>query len=199
MFKVDQNHFFPPTGAAICSRKFVPVIWFLLFILLLFGLLLWLPMRVVIDTQQNVYKFSWQGIFASWVVPEKEGFRWFFRLFFWQKEWLPDKKQTKKENSTQNKKSTGTKQRFRFSIKFIRALTRNLTRAIKVQRLRVNWDTGDFVLNAWLYPAFRSASKGKRQLFVNFMGEQDLTLRLQTRLGYLAIAAVRVFINYKNY
>jgi len=175
------------------------VIWILLSLLLLFGLILWLPIRVVIDTEQATYRVSMQGIFAFWLIPEAERWRWFFQLFFWQKEWSPGKKEAKKVLDPPKKKPSGIKRKSRFSTKMIRALFMNLRRAIQVQQLRINWDTGDFVLNAWLYPAFRMLSRGNRQLYINFLGEQAMVIRLQTRLGLLALAAMRVFINSKNY
>jgi hypothetical protein len=67
-----------------------------------------------------------------------------------------------------------------------------------MEHLRINWDTGDFVLNAWLYPAFRMASRGQRQLYINFRGEQTLAIRLQTRLGALAVAGMRVIFTIKK-
>ncbi len=167
--------------------------------LLLFGLLLWLPIRLEIDTEQQIYRVSWQGIFAFWVVPEQERWRWFFSVFFWQKEWNPSQYQAKIEKPAKKKKPSVQKRKFPFSIQMGQAIIRNILRAIKIQRFRVNWDTGDFVLNAWLYPAFRMASRGNRQLFINFSGEQKLAIRLQTRLGLLAIAALRIFINTKNH
>lgn len=175
------------------------MIWILLFLVLLFGLIFWLPIRVEIDTEQPNYRVSWQGIFAFWAMPGEQRWRWFFRVFFWQKEWDPSKKEAKKASDSPKKKPSGAKRKSRFSIKMMRALFKNLLGAIKVQQFRINWDTGDFVLNAWLYPAFRMLSCGNRQLYINFLGEQAMVIRLQTRLGLLVLAAMRVFINSKNY
>jgi hypothetical protein len=139
-----------------------------------------------------------QGVCAVWVVPGEQRWRWFYKVFIWENEWNPFKTVQKRAPISSKKKPSGTKRKSTISIKMIRVLYTNLKRAIKVKQLRVNWDTGDFVLNAWLYPAFRMLCRGNRQLSINFLGEQVLVIRLQTRLGLLAIAALRVFINSTN-
>lgn len=78
------------------------------------------------------------------------------------------------------------------------ALFQHMMQAIKIQYLKIDWDTGDFLLNAWLYPAFHLVQRDQRQLHINFMGLQTIALRLQTRLGALALAVLRVFINSKT-
>lgn len=175
------------------------MIWFLSILLVCLGLLLWLPIRLDIDTQKQLYKAEWQGIFAFRGQPEESGWRWYFKLFFWEREWKFEKKETKKGPESPKKAPKTQKRGKSFSIRQAIGMVRQVLRAIRLEHLRVNWDTGDFVLNAWLYPVFRAASRGKRQLYINFLGEQELAIRLQTRLGLLAIAALRVFINSKNY
>ena len=179
----------------ICSRKFDDVMWFLLLLMLLFCLLLWLPVRVEIDTALQKYRASWKGIFAVWCVPDEAGFHWFFQIFFWKTAWKTRAKtaQTTPEPVIEKRKSS--KPGISFSIHKIRPLFRVFSKAIRIERLRINWDTGDFMYNAWLYPAFRRLSRGRRQLFINFFGVQELAIILQTRLGLLFWAGLRaVFI-----
>ncbi len=172
--------------------------WLLILLLLLFSLLLLLPIRVEIDTEQEIYRASWRGIFICWVVPQEERWRWYVQLFFWQMEWKPGATPSPKEPPPAKKKPVTARRKSSFSIRQARAIFKNLWRAISMEHLRLNWDTGDFVLNAWLYPAFRLASQGQRQLFINFFGEQTLAMRLQTRPGLLVLAAMRVFLTLKT-
>ena len=171
--------------------------WILLALVLLFGLLLWLPIEVEIDTQNQIYAARWRGICGLYILPGEKGWNWFFRLFGWKinREAGPAKHANK---SAPKKKTPGAKRSPSFILQRLPAIFRNLLRAIRIRRMHVNWDTGDFALNAWLYPAFRMASRGKRQLFINFSGQQDLAILLYTRFGLLAIAAVRVLITLKK-
>lgn len=171
--------------------------WVLLVLVLLFGLLLWLPIEVEIDTEKQIYVARWRGIFGVYVLPEEEGWNWFFRLFGWK---INRKTGAAKpaNKPAPKKKTPAAKRSPSFFLQRMPALFRDLLRAIRIGRLHVNWDTGDFVLNAWLYPAFRRASCGKRQLFINFSGQQELAILLYTRLGLLAVAAVRVLITLKK-
>lgn len=171
----------------------------LLFILLLL-VILWLPVELEVDTQLDIYQVRWRGVFALWAIPTEERWRWFFQVFYWQREWVPGKqkqgpKQVRKVEKTKSIKSAG---RISFSVKKIRPILNSLSKVIRFQRLRVNWDTGDFLLNAWLYPAFLAASQHDRQLSINFWGKQDLAFLLQTRLGLMAIAGLKVFFILKR-
>lgn len=171
------------------------MIWILLLPILLLAVLLVLPIRLEVDTENNIYRGSVWGLGAFWVEPGEDRWHGYFKLFFWRQEVDWNKKQTLPPKKP---KAIPEKRKLPFSIRQMRALFRNLLRAIKLQKLFVDWDTGDFVLNAWLYPAFRMASSGQRQLNINFFGTQILQLRLQTRLGALALAVLKVFINPKH-
>lgn len=180
----------------IVPEKSIPLIWFLLTLVLLFALLFWVPIQVEIDTQQQIYRARWRGIFGIRVLPEEKRWRWFFQVFFWEKEWKSGKNvydEKKRRGKKPAKQKAAGKRKMPFTLRQGRALFRNLFHAIKVKRLHLNWDTGDFVRNAWLYPAFRMANRGKRQLFINFSGQQELAIQLQTRLGLLTMAFLRTF------
>lgn len=181
-----------------CSRKFIPLIWFLLILLFLIAVLLWLPIRVEVDTAHEVYRASWQGLVSFCGKPGEENWGWQLRVLGWPIS-LKNEGVTPKSvlNQSKEKKPTRSK-RNRFSFRQAMALFKYGFRAIQVKRLYINWDTGDYILNAWLYPLFRQLSGGQRQLLINFKGEQDITIRLQTRLGSLVLAALRVFINSKT-
>lgn len=182
----------------ICGRKFDPAMWFFFILVLLLSLLFWLPIRVEIDTAQQKYRVSWKGIFAVWCVPDEEGFHWFFQIFFWKTAWKTSPKTPKTVNKPLKIEKTSSKSAVRFSAHKIRPLFRVFSKAIHIERLQVNWDTGDFLYNAWLYPVFRRWSRRKRQLFINFWGEQELAIILKTRLGLLVMAGLRVFFILKK-
>lgn len=177
------------------------MIWLLLFILALLFLLFWLPIELEVDTWQQRFEVRWVGILRFRLLPESERLRWFFRLFFWEKELflekgISKKKQVEKAAGKPKKETRKTNQRL--SLKKGLALFRKLLGAFRLKRCRIDWDTGDFVRNAWLYPAFQMASRGQRQLSINFMGKQNVAILLQTRLGLMAGAALRALFILKR-
>ena len=52
-------------------------------------------------------------------------------------------------------------------------------------------DTDDFMLNAWLVPAFSFINSENIQMRVNFHGTSSLVLDLRTRLGLLLWTVIR--------
>jgi len=94
--------------------------------------------------------------------------------------------------ATLKPKKPTKKSRRNLTLKQLWALAKGGWKALHLEYLRVNWDTDDFLLNAWLYPVFQAASRGKRQLRINFQGEQNVAICLQTRPWYLILVVVRV-------
>lgn len=174
------------------------MIYFLLVILLLFSCLLYLPIQVEVDTEQQVYRAGWRGIISVWGIPEEKRWRWFYRVFFWEREWIAAANQPGKETAPQKTKKPAAKKKRNFSWSQGKLLMCEIFRAIRLERLRIDWDTGDFILNAWLYPVFRVASGGQRYLNINFKGEQILAFRLFTRPGLLMMAGLRLFFTIKK-
>lgn len=113
--------------------------WFLLFLFLFFCLLFWLPIRVEIDTAQQKYRVSWKGIFAVWGVPDEAGFHWFIRNIFLETAWKASEKTPKTVTKPLKREKKASKSSIRFSIYKIRPLFRAFSKAIHVERFRVNW------------------------------------------------------------
>ena len=56
-------------------------------------------------------------------------------------------------------------------------------RAFRIKKLKVDIDTDDFTLNAWLIPVFSAVNSENIHLQVNFTGRQFLLLDLRITLG----------------
>ncbi len=168
------------------------MIWFLLFLILLIALLLWLPLQVEIVTGKDIYEARWSGLFRFRAAPDEERWRWFIRFLFWEKELKPGEGEQpeKRVKAAGRKPVISGRQGMR--------LVKNLLKAIKIRRLQINWDSGDFMLNAWLYPLFRLLNRRNIRLQVNFMGNQEIAIFLQTRLYRLGWAFLRTFFNTKK-
>jgi hypothetical protein len=177
------------------AGKIDAMFWLLIALTFLVAVLLWLPLEVLIDTQQEVYAAQWRGVARFRAAPGLPQWRWFLRIFFWEFEMRRGKKAAPRARAVEVRKPR--RRRPRLSWRLVRALLRHGLRAVRIRRFRVDWDTGDFALNAWLYPLFRRVSAGPRQLAVNFNGQQDLAIHLRTRLGLLAWAGLQVFLSSK--
>ena len=60
-----------------------------------------------------------------------------------------------------------------------------MIRSIRIRKLLLDIDTDDFMLNAWLVPAFSMVNSGNIQMKVNFEGTSSLILDLRARIGTL--------------
>ncbi|TNE68974.1 MAG: hypothetical protein EP344_00900 [Bacteroidetes bacterium] len=186
----------------LAAENYMPAMWiFLITLVLLFNLVLWLPIEVEVDTRNDLYTARWRGLAGFRVVPGPERWQYFFRILFWEITFRPGagkKREAREKVRKQEQKKASRKSKRSLSFRQMRLLLRNLQHAVRVRKLWINWDTHDFPLNARLYPWFRMFSRGRRQLFINFQGEQELAIHLQTRLGTLARAALPVlFISKK--
>ena len=61
----------------------------------------------------------------------------------------------------------------------------SVIRSMRIRKLSLDFDTDDFLLNAWLVPFFSSMNSENIQLRVNFEGTSSLILDLRARIGTL--------------
>lgn len=180
------------------------MIWYII-IALVFVLLLWIllgPVMLTLDTTRNRYRFILPGVVSVSLVPAAGFFRIHGWIFFVPFRLDPlkmgkSKKRGKKKEKAANRdseenagksmlkytekkeKKSGRKKGLKQMKKF-----RHVTRAIRVRRLELDIDTDDFLLNAWLVPAFVAVNSYENvQLNVNFEGNLSLQMDLRTRVG----------------
>lgn len=177
------------------------MIWIAIILLALFlllAVLLWLPLELLIDTKAERYSFKWKGLCVLEVIPNTEDLRWSLKVLYWHWEGsmgemifsIPN---IKKETVQKPKKSPQTNQK-PVTFTKMRKMAGNLWRALDCRRFQVDLDTGDFSLNARLYPLFLLLSRPGRSLNINFSGRQDLAIQLFTRPGRLALAMLKAFL-----
>jgi len=170
------------------------MMWVFLTLVFLLGLVLWLPVEVEVDTNTDVYRICWKGIFGLRAEPGEDRWRLFFQIFFVEKEWRPGatKKPVKKPEPS---KPARKKQKQPLSPRRAWQLFKNMLHVVELRHCRISWDTDDYTRNAVLFPLFFLLSKGKRRLAINFNGRQELQFLLQTRPYRLAGAVLRTFIH----
>lgn len=172
--------------------------WFII-ISSLIAFLLWIllgPVTLFLNTDTSRYHLVLPGIFKAVVVPSAEIFHirgWIFFIPFRYNPFLG-----KREISKGKPKKPGGKRRL---IKFSegKQIISYAVRSIRIRKLLLDIDTDDFMLNAWLVPAFSMMNSRDIQMRVNFEGTSSLLFDLRTRLGTLLWIVIKIkyrsFIN----
>lgn len=149
---------------------------------LLSGLLFWMliaPLELYIDTTRNRYFLRYLGLARldlNWHHQELIELQ--ARILGWPARFYPLRKLfDPKKQTTKPPKARKSSQGWRPSWKQVKAAFR----AIRVRRLEVNLDTGNWVTNAELYPVFFWMSQLKGNWGVNFEHRNELRLHLHTR------------------
>ena len=171
----------------------------LLALFLLLAVLLWLPLELLIDTKAERFYFKWKGLCALEAIPASDDLRWRLKVFYWHwegsvLETLRTAPSTNMQSTQPQRKETSVKPKKSLSFAKMRKMAGNLWRALDCRRFSVDLDTGDFSLNARLYPWFLLLSRPNRRVHINFSGRQDLAIQLFTRPGRLVWAVMRAFL-----
>lgn len=168
--------------------------WAILAIIILAvtGLLL-APVRLEIDTRQNLARLHWQGIIAvQWLPDEALDCVSVRNWLFHKKIFVTRSKALKADKLKPHKQEPSSKKTSRLKIKTLWRLAGNIVRSFTVRKCRISWDTDHFMWNAWLYPL--AQQWGRDRVQINFQGRQEIELVVENRLGNLAGAALKTFI-----
>lgn len=169
---------------------FYSMIWYLLLIMLLL-LLLWIllaPVIIFIHTDANRYSLSMPGLFRAKVVAGEELFLikgWILFVPYRFNPFMQRKKKRRKKKDPAKKR-----RKFRMPSGGL-SLAGDALRCVRIRKLELDIDTGDFPLNAWLVPVFSLAEGSNRHLRVNFNGDTSLLLDIRIRLGVMLWAVIR--------
>jgi len=185
--KPDTNH----CGTS-CSllplykiRKMITAILFALLFLLLFGLL-FIPIELYLNTNTNQCFLHLKGLVkARFENDEEELLRIRVRFFFKNFHFYP----LRKLGAPKRQKLGVKKDKKHQGIKPKRIL--RLLKSFRIKKLSVNIDTGDYLLNARLYPVFAFLNYHKGNFNINFEGSNKMVLHLQNRPIYI----IKSFIN----
>lgn len=171
------------------------MIWVILISLLaiLLFLLAWIlavPLIIYLDTDKNRYYVSVPVVFKASFVPANEFFFLRFRIFFIPFKWDPfsmktekEKRKKKPDKPVKKGKSLRVSSGLRFARKMLGAFT--------IKKLRLDIDTDDFTVNAWLIPVFSAINRENIQLRANFEGYSSLLLDLRISIGTLLWVFIR--------
>lgn len=176
--------------------------WIILFIGM--GILLWLlllPVTFYLDTTARRYSIDlWKLLYIRVIFSEDKIFYLHIRLFFvpfrlYPLKWImkADKKKKKQKPEKKNgkKKQKGEKRNKPISFSKAWRIMMALFHAVRIRRLLLILDTGDYAVNADLIPVFGYLS-GHRQhirLEINFNDRNNAIVQVEFR-------AIRFIIHY---
>lgn len=141
-------------------------------------ILLLIPIQLRIDSIKGIYQMEWKNLVRANLLFENEEPIARLKIFFWEKDLhlLKTQISSKKVSKERKKKAPKQKKKFDFRKKFNR-----LMKAIQVNQFFLNIDTDRYIWNAYLYPLFFLLRKEKRDININFQGNVELLLEIQSR------------------
>ncbi len=163
------------------------LIGFLALFLLLVVYLLLVPIILVINTNSNEYYLQIKGLAKASVESDvKKVIKIKLKLFFFNYYFYP---LMYKASGEKKKLENNKKKKRKRNIEFKTML--RLLKSFKVQKLLVDIDTGDCILNAKLYPVFGFLNYHVGNFKVNFEGRNQLVFQIQNR----PLNIIKSFIN----
>ncbi len=155
-------------------------VFFSIFVAAIFWLL-WAPIRLEVNTWKGIYRVEWIGLGALNWLPEQGLDVIETRLFFWKKRWALSEMQSKPEPPKTKPKTKAVKKPQRGIARWL--LVKKIARTFKVRHCRLWIDTGDYLWNAWLFPAGWLLQKPNVGVWINFQGKNEGSLLVENRLG----------------
>jgi len=158
-------------------------------IVLLIGFLLWTPIIIRVDTETNDYQIQWRGLAKARIEgDEREIVRIKLNVLFLNFKFYPLRSWG---NSKKKKGHSEVKKKKKFNPKNGRIALRVL-RTFEVKQFLLHLDTGDYILNAKLYPVFFFLNRTRGNFAINFNNKNRLALQVQNR----PIFILKSIINY---
>lgn len=159
-------------------------------LLLLIGFMLWSPVILKIDTDTNDYYLQWRGLAKARIEGDKKEIVriklnvLFLKFKFYPLRFRKKKEKKKKEHSKVVRKKNINPKNGRIALR--------LLRSFEIKKFLIHLDTGDYVLNAKLYPVFFFLNRYQGDFAINFENRNRFVLEVQNR----PIHMLKSFINY---
>ena len=146
------------------------LLYIILFVVLLVVGLLFVPIQIFVDTEDRRYFASLRGLArASLESDQKELLRIRLKVLFFERCFYPLRKPAKTKKKAIARK-TGRKRKIRFTnmLRFVKSF--------KVKKFSLDMDTGDYVVNAKLYPVFILLDRYVGSFQINFHDKNRLVM-----------------------
>ena len=148
-------------------------------ILVFMTYLLVMPLKVSIDTESGEGMIGWNSWLSAKLTKEKD-FEFTVQLPFWKRKF--DFFDVFIDSGFKDRPPKKKKEKRRWG-KWSSMRWRNMWKAVKVSEIRVDLDTDDFILNAYLVPVFACLQTWTGyNLKINFLGRRELKLAGEARM-----------------
>ncbi len=166
------------------------MIFLIVLLIIITFIAVWLvvtPIKLIIDSTNNNYGIEWWGIGNLKVIPILNDFKLQISVLFWRKNIMLLEKsgQLAKKRATKNPRNSKRKKR-KFNLSRIRFL--KILKSFKIKVWQVNIDTGNVILNSYLFPFCYLLSNKKRNLIINYTGKTDVKIEFQNSIGRMLSA-----------
>ena len=169
------------------------MVWLILglILLLVLGWLLLSPLEICINSKTNDYHIKWKGIGEVRIVLLPLDLLIRLKIAFWKKDWSvmevkSGSKRKAPEKTSRKRKKRNARKMFRVFNKVLKSFT--------VERLRMNIDTRNYILNGYLFPVFFHLTryfKGKPNLTINYKGKTEINVLIRNRLINMLLAMAK--------
>lgn len=153
------------------------------FILSLIVFLLWAPLSLIINTKEEILKFEWKYIVTAVLIEKDDNWGIGIQLLFFKKfipiEWFFKTKKAEPSKAKTIKK----KEKTSVSPRRMWVIFKKIIRSFEIKTCKINWDTDDYILNAYLYPLTPFISYPNAFFHINFEGKRDIELIIENRIG----------------
>lgn len=187
---IDQCHC-PGLVHELPLNQFMAVLFTVVFLLVVIGTILFVPIILRIDTRNQQYYLQLKGIVMCSVM-WKDGIRIRVKLPFYSFEIDPIKSWPKKKKKKRKRSRSS-------AVPVSRILS--VLRSFDVKEFRLDLDTSDVIWNAYLFPVFFFLNSRGIQSRINYNGQNQLVIHIENRLSNMAWAFLKdedFMINTKN-
>ena len=139
------------------------------------------PLILQVDTTTNRYLIRLLGIGCLRVLPDAEYLiKIRYRVFSFERSFYPlvGRKRKAKTETKRKKKAGGS---WKMS-KQMRRRIFNTLKSFELKEFSLDLDTGDYIWNAFMHPAFYFMSSPNRMLNVNYIGRNAAKITVKNRL-----------------
>ncbi|HOY07894.1 MAG TPA: hypothetical protein PLO67_20930 [Saprospiraceae bacterium] len=168
----------------------VLIILFVGMLLLLTGLLL-TPLRLAIDSIRGVYQIRWYGLATLNWLPEESPDMLEMRTLFFKKRFNLAAHISQRKPAGKPAPARKSRAKPASSPRHMLKIALAILKTFRVRRCQVNWDAGDYVLNAWLFPVCFFLNRFPASVSVNFNGQCDIVLIIENSAGRLLWAFLK--------
>lgn len=154
-----------------------------------------MPLELEISTLKKIYEIRLGKIVHGRLEISNEGIIAIrLKIVWWVKKIVlfPPTGETKKKIKDKEIIKSAHKKTKKNPIKNIVGKSISVLKSFKVKRFYLDIDTNDYILNAYLYPAFFAIKQWKGlNIQVNFMGREEVDILIKNNLLRMGIAFFR--------